>query len=292
MHRQSFPPVNRVNAVTDPENKANRLVWSSFRRLEARAHNRGLSFKYVRQGEEEYCVAGKHELVRAGEFLLVGDKREVEVSIKSSEAVQGICIYLDLDLLREVGRTAGESPESLLDTPTGSDFSLEHLFEAVYPLRGTVLAARLEELSGQTTFIQEDPAFFFCLAEAFFQHLHEADRIRSSLPAERRSTREELTLRLYRSLEYIHDRWNANITLDDMARAACLSPYHFLRTFRRGLGCTPHQYLKKLRMERAAKLLRSESHSVSEVALACGIEDLPYFSRLFKSYHGVSPSRF
>lgn len=288
----NFPPLNRVNAIIDPENSANRLVWSSFRRLEAQTHNRGLSFKYVRQGVEEYCVSGKHEEVRAGEFLLVGDDREVEVCIKSSESVQGICIYLDLDLLREVGRYTTRSAEDLLETSDATDFSLEHLMEAVYPLRGTLLAHRLEHLSSRDTSPEEEPDLFFCLAEAFFQHIYQTDRIKGNLPAERRSTREELTLRLYRSLEYIHDYWNSSISLEDMSRAACLSPYHFLRTFRRGLGCTPQQYLKKLRMERAADLLRSESHSVSEVALACGIEDLPYFSRLFKSYHGVPPSRF
>jgi AraC-like DNA-binding protein len=82
------------------------------------------------------------------------------------------------------------------------------------------------------------------------------------------------------------------VGLEDAARQAGLSPYHFLRIFRKALGVTPHQYLVRLRLRRAAKLLAEEKMPVTEVALDAGFADLSNFVRTFGRAAGVSPKRF
>lgn len=82
------------------------------------------------------------------------------------------------------------------------------------------------------------------------------------------------------------------VGLEDAARQAGLSPYHFLRIFRKALGVTPHQYLVRLRLRRAAKLLAEERMPVTEVALDAGFADLSNFVRTFGRAAGVSPRRF
>lgn len=82
------------------------------------------------------------------------------------------------------------------------------------------------------------------------------------------------------------------INLDDAAREAGLSPFHFLRLFRNVLGVTPHQYLVRSRLRRAAKLLAEEERAITEIAFDVGFGDLSNFVRSFHRAAGVSPRAF
>jgi AraC-like DNA-binding protein len=82
------------------------------------------------------------------------------------------------------------------------------------------------------------------------------------------------------------------IGLEDVAREAGLSPFHFLRSFSKVLGVTPHQYLVRSRLRRAAKLLANENMPVTDVALDVGFADLSNFVRTFRRAAGVSPRSF
>lgn len=82
------------------------------------------------------------------------------------------------------------------------------------------------------------------------------------------------------------------IDLDGAAAAAGLSSFHFLRLFAAVLGVTPHQYLVRARLRRAARLLAEEARPVTEVALDVGFGDLSNFVRTFRRAAGVSPRRF
>ena len=70
------------------------------------------------------------------------------------------------------------------------------------------------------------------------------------------------------------------------------SPFHFLRLFAGVLGVTPHQYLIRSRLRRAARLLADETRPITEVALDVGFGDLSNFVRTFHRAAGVSPRVF
>jgi AraC family transcriptional regulator len=81
----------------------------------------------------------------------------------------------------------------------------------------------------------------------------------------------------------------------DLAAAAAeanLSPFHYLRVFTRVLGVTPHQYLVRSRLRRAARLLTESERSVTEVAYEAGFADLSNFMRSFRRAAGVTPRDF
>ena len=82
------------------------------------------------------------------------------------------------------------------------------------------------------------------------------------------------------------------VDLESAARAVELSPFHFLRLFSRSLGVTPHQYLVRSRLRRAARLLADDARSITDVALEVGFGDLSNFVRTFHRAAGVSPRRF
>jgi AraC-like DNA-binding protein len=76
------------------------------------------------------------------------------------------------------------------------------------------------------------------------------------------------------------------------AAAVGLSPWHHLRRFRAALGVTPHQYLLRCRLMRAARLLAEEERSITEVAYDAGFADLSNFVRSFRKAAGASPRAF
>jgi len=82
------------------------------------------------------------------------------------------------------------------------------------------------------------------------------------------------------------------IELEDIARQAGVSPFHFLRLFSGALGVTPHQYLLRSRLRRAARLLADDDKAVTDIAYDVGFNDLSNFVRTFHRAAGVSPLKF
>jgi AraC-like DNA-binding protein len=82
------------------------------------------------------------------------------------------------------------------------------------------------------------------------------------------------------------------LTLGALARESRLSPYHFLRTFERITGVTPHQYVLRARLRRAALRLATEAGKVLDLALESGFGDLSNFNRAFRAEFGMSPRAY
>jgi AraC-like DNA-binding protein len=91
---------------------------------------------------------------------------------------------------------------------------------------------------------------------------------------------------------WIEENSHEDIGLEDAAQAAGVSPFHFLRLFSKALGVTPHQYLVRSRLRRAARLLAQRERSVTDIALDVGFADLSNFVRTFRRAAGVPPGKF
>ncbi|CAN7527992.1 helix-turn-helix domain-containing protein [Bosea sp. LjRoot237] len=98
--------------------------------------------------------------------------------------------------------------------------------------------------------------------------------------------------RITRALRHIEAHCEEALSLDALARQAAMSPYHFLRTFRLMIGMTPHQYVLRTRLHRAALLLRRTDLPVAGIAFDCGFGDLSTFNRRFKRVMGANPSDY
>ncbi|MGG3571437.1 AraC family transcriptional regulator [Bacillus gobiensis] len=93
------------------------------------------------------------------------------------------------------------------------------------------------------------------------------------------------------ALQYIHAYLERDISLDDIATAAHISPSHLIRLFKKATGVTPHQYVIRERIRKAKKLLLS-GHPVHEVAALLGFSDQSHLHRHFKRIIGVTPREF
>jgi AraC family transcriptional regulator len=98
--------------------------------------------------------------------------------------------------------------------------------------------------------------------------------------------------RVTRALRRIEAASQAPLSLDTLAREAAMSPYHFLRTFRAVVGMTPHQYVLRTRLHRAAVRLRRSTEPIAAIAFAAGFNDLSTFNHRFRRLMGASPSAY
>ncbi|MGS2806980.1 helix-turn-helix domain-containing protein [Nocardia sp. MW-W600-9] len=97
---------------------------------------------------------------------------------------------------------------------------------------------------------------------------------------------------LRRARDLIDRHYADPLDLDDLARAAGVSKYHFLRAFAAVYGRTPGAYLAERRIERAQDLLRATNLTVTEVCMLVGYSSLGSFSSKFRQLVGVTPSEY
>ena|SRR5690242_10310542 len=109
------------------------------------------------------------------------------------------------------------------------------------------------------------------------------------VPAVKSGTRAELLKRVEIGREFIHSHADGPLSLETVARAACLSRYHFHRVFTQVFEMTPHAYLTRIRLARAHSALLAGT-PVVQVCVDVGFNSPSSFSRQFRSHYGMSPA--
>src|SRR5277367_2842601 len=95
-----------------------------------------------------------------------------------------------------------------------------------------------------------------------------------------------------RVIDYLRGNLDRRVRLAELADVACFSEFHFHRIFTAVSGETLNNFTNRLRLEKAARLLRYSEQSVTDIALDCGFSSSATFSRAFRSGYDTSPSRF
>jgi AraC family transcriptional regulator len=93
-------------------------------------------------------------------------------------------------------------------------------------------------------------------------------------------------------VDYMHLHLQDDIDLAVLAKLANLSKFHFLRLFAQATGATPHRYLVRLRLQRAATMLRDTRQTILQVAESCGYRSQGHFAGAFRRQYGLSPTEF
>lgn len=112
------------------------------------------------------------------------------------------------------------------------------------------------------------------------------------LPRKRPSTGGLAPSKLKRVLDLLDAEVEGDISLERLAREACMSPFHFARAFKQSTGSSPHRYLVRMRIERACRLLETTRLSVPDIGVAVGYSDPSYLARVFRCTLGVTPNEY
>ncbi len=192
-------------------------------------------------------------------------------------------LYLAPALVREAAESAGLDPEAV--EIVGGLGPLDPQVERI----GLALLSELyeEEPLGERIFGD-------ALAKALAVHLvrkrstlgRRARRVASHEPEGGLSR-----LVLKRATDYVGDNISGKLTLEEISRAANISPYHFSRLFKESTGLSPHQYVIRERVEKAKALLVATEIPLHEVASRSGFADQSHMGRHLKRLLGVSPTR-
>jgi transcriptional regulator GlxA family with amidase domain len=103
---------------------------------------------------------------------------------------------------------------------------------------------------------------------------------------------EDLNRRLLRARDAMDRTYAEPLDVPALARIACISEAHFIRSFRATFGETPHRYLQRRRVERSMFLLRETDRSVTDICFDVGFGSVGTFSRTFREIVGETPSGY
>ncbi len=93
-------------------------------------------------------------------------------------------------------------------------------------------------------------------------------------------------------LDYVMSNLYQDLSLQSLSQLVHQSPYHFAKVFKNTTGLSPHQFVLKLRLEKASELIRLKKISLTEIAHAIGFYDQSHFTNSFKRFYGVTPRQF
>jgi AraC-like DNA-binding protein len=254
-----------------------------------------LSIKSFSGGEALYNVGRGRFRVDPDSYLILNQSQPYEITVDAEKSFESFCLFFEDGLAEDVHHSLTAPAGKLLDDPENVQATPIYFFEKTYP-HDDILSPALFRFKAALPEHRDGELWINQQLHEIIQRLIEVHRgVRrevESLPAMRAATREELYRRLHRAKEFIAASFDETITIDQMAKVACLSTNHFLRTFQQAFHQTPHQFLTAKRLERAQNLLLRTDLSVTDVCLSVGFESLGSFSSLFRRKLGVPPEKF
>lgn len=113
-----------------------------------------------------------------------------------------------------------------------------------------------------------------------------------TMASQRTRANSEYAQRINRVIDYLRGNLDRQVKLEELAKVACFSEFHFHRIFSAVSGETLNNFTNRLRLERAARFLRYTNRSLTDIAFDCGFSSSATFSRAFRSGYDTSPSQF
>jgi len=280
----------------------NAIDFSAFRELRAQLPFKNFSVKYVVEGCEHYTLNGRRYSVRAGQYLLANQFTEGFVEIESAQPVKGMCISLAPQLMMEAVASHLQPGTSHPDLALDRFFSTSDFLENQYVADRTSAGQMLRHIEryspgwpNQTTL--SAPAALtkemcFDLAGRIVADHVPVFRQLQAIKSVKPATRKDLFRRIVSGKEYLDAHFAEPLDIATVARASCLSEYHFFRLFRAVHGMSPYQYVLRKRLEKAVARLREGRTSLAGIAEEFGFSDIHAFSKAFKNGMGVSPRAY
>lgn len=274
--------------------QSNILNYSIYTHLSVSFPIRRFAIKYVVEGKETYTINGHPFDVQAGSYLLANQYAHGQVYMESKTPVKGICVDIAPQLMSQAVasfmRPDTGMPDMALDTFFDSADYLENQYSATHTRIGADLRMLAHTLSEQPDLHREVPDdLYFTLAEHIVADHIPIYKQLQQVPAIRQNTKKELYRRLCKAKEYMQGTFTQSPAIQEIARYANLSEFHFFRLFKQVFGVTPHHYMMQLKLQHASQLLKASGISITETASLSGFSDVFAFSKAFKKYFGVAP---
>ena len=232
-----------------------------------------VSISLIAAGTFEYRTASGEAVMYPGAYLLGNAGQSFECGHRHGTGDRCLAVHVTPRLFEEIAFSV-----------TGSS-----RFKFALP----ALPA-LKELSAHSAMLQSVHTMGAAdaLAGGVYSLVEAAIRIASPQAAGLRRLSAPDARRISQVLRHIEADATVDLELDTLAAVARMSKFHFLRTFRRVTGATPHQYVLGLRLQRAALALLHSNEPVLRVALDAGFDDVSTFNRYFRLAYKMTPTQY
>ena len=269
------------------------VILAQCRRVEYPQYTQLLSIKTVCGGTEDYFVDGRRIAVEDDTYLVLNAGRTYGSRIDSLRPVHSFSIFFERGMAEDARRNVEEPAESLLEKPGLEADAQPMEFDEYVREHDTLVSPVLRHIkatvqTGCASEIWLDEQLRFLLGRMV--RAERSQRRQLELIPGRPAVRRELQRRLGLALTFIHTRYRESIGLRAMARAASLSPYHLLRTFKAYHGTTPSAYLNQKRVNTALRLIATTRSTVTEIAEQVGFGNRSTLFRQMRARYGVSPA--
>lgn len=253
-----------LDRVVTPDVRVRRFQHRSGRTAWPAGAHADVEIAWVDAGEIEYAIGSRKFHVAEGCAIVVPAEHEHATRVTPGFAASSV--WLSRALLSEVASSVSKKlRDDVCIVP-----------DATFRTLGALLQA--EASNTESGALVATDALARAFAVALLRATSTDDRERAIDP------------RIRAALAFLEQRYAEPLRVDDLARTACTSRFHFSRLFREAVGKSPYRYLQDTRLERARELLHSGRMGVTEAALSVGFNDLGRFSRAFRQAFGCAPS--
>ena len=288
----SFESAERPLSSDPRWGRENCIIMRRARRAELAPCAHALSIRAAWGGTELCHVGGRDIGVDDDNFLILNHGRVYGTSIRATHAVESLAICFRPGLAeRACGAMIVSLERALAEGDTVPAVQPEFI-EQLQPHDSSVTPV-LQYIRAHALQGVEDDAWYeeqlhFLLERMLRHRVRLQDKV-AALRLTRATTRREVFRRIGHATDFLHTNYAQPIDLDEIARAACLSKYHFLRLFALVHGMTPFSYLQRKRARVALRLLRTTAYTVAEVACSVGFSQRTTALRQIRRWTGLRP---
>ncbi len=226
--------------------------------------------QYVVKGMVLYEIEGKEYITKRGDLLIHKPFQKHSVTMMAHEP------YICISILFHFG---------------SSNFLYDHLFDENHH-KGTFVNDEIEHQLSRLVFSYQQPQLAQQILSQglLMQILAELSISTTNNPQTNKQIQNKAKMVLLRN--YLTENYNKDIKLEDLEKITCFHRNSILLQFKRSFGQSPHQYLTRIRIEKAKELALQTNYSISEIARFVGYSDVHSFGKIFKKKTGLSLSQF
>ncbi|TAG02864.1 MAG: AraC family transcriptional regulator [Cytophagia bacterium] len=284
----------KTNADKLPKN-SNLVNFSFLKEFYSKNPFRSFSIKYVDEGDEKYSVNGHIYTIKSNQYLLANQFSEGFAEVDSKQEVKGICIDINPTILSETVASFRRPDTFEADVDLDIFFNTTHFLENCYTTSQTNLGFFLNRLKTysnreQLTENHFNLDFYYTLCEHLVADHIPIYKQLQSIKSIKTETKKELLRRVAKGKNFIDNHFIFLEDIQQVAKEAMMSEYHFFRVFKNVYRISPYQYILQKRLAFAKKKLLENNDSIVQIAFETNFSDVHSFSKAFKKHFGYPPS--
>ncbi len=276
-----------------PEAVRSNAFFLRTKRLYSGEHQSRWAFRAVLSGYQAVESNAHRHTLDQSNYLITPQGVHYQTEIQAEQDVELIVVGFHPEFFQTAFAQIPQTTEYLLNKPDWTTTAIPAFWETSYPrtpVFNAILSQYKQLILNRSGSAQELEELSANLINQIAANHQTAEARASLIPAKKPAVREELFRRLQIARSYMESQLDQQLGLEQIAAAACLSPFHFLRLFKAVFQLSPMQYLAQTRIKKAKYLLANSNEAVASIAEAVSFTDQGAFARWFKRHTGQTPS--